>query len=111
MGRVAGPSLEGGQVAVLHLHMGPFPRNRCNIVLMADESAMNFAISAIFPRVGSSLRKEHGASPSRAAEQAASGRSYRLGPGGAIIQAESIIRVLCMPGYELSTLYIRNPTT
>jgi len=41
-GRVASPGLEGGPVAVLHLHMGPFPRNRCNIVLMADEFPMNF---------------------------------------------------------------------
>jgi hypothetical protein len=30
-------------------------------------------------------------------------------PGGAIIQSQGIIRVLCMLGYEPSILYIRSP--
>jgi hypothetical protein len=40
---------------------------------------------------------------------APSPRSEGLSLGGAIIQPESIIRVLCMAGYESPRLYIRNP--
>jgi len=74
---VASPGLAGGQVAVLLLHMGPFPRNRCNIVVMADESAMNFEdvgalfsifllFTAIFLRVGSEQGTECGFPVNRA---------------------------------------------